>query len=85
MAYFVGMAIGKHKLCTHLSPKKSKEGAVGGVLGSVLFCGIFAYFMEPDIIPECMIIAVVGSVVAQLGIFLHQHLNGRWELKIMET
>ena len=67
MAYFVGMAIGKHKLCPHLSPKKSKEGAVGGVLGSVLFCGIFAYFMEPDIIPECMIIAVVGSVVAQLG------------------
>ena len=67
MAYFVGMAIGKHKLCPHLSPKKSKEGAVGGVLGSVLFCGIFAYFVKPDMIAECMVIAVVGSVVAQFG------------------
>jgi len=67
MAYFVGMAIGRHKLCPKLSPKKSKEGAVGGVLGSVLFCGIFAYFVIPDMIAECMIISVVGSIVAQFG------------------
>lgn len=67
MAYFVGMAIGKHKLCPHLSPKKSKEGAVGGVMGSVIFCGIFAYFVIPEMMTECMIISVVGSVVAQFG------------------
>lgn len=67
MAYFVGMAIGKHKLCPNLSPKKSKEGAVGGVLGSVLFCGVFAYFAVPELAIECMIIAVAGSVVAQCG------------------
>ena len=67
MAYFVGMAVGKHKLCPHLSPKKSKEGAVGGVLGSIVFCGIFAYLVVPDMMTECMIISVVGSVVAQFG------------------
>lgn len=67
MAYFVGMAIGKHKLCPHLSPKKSKEGAVGGVMGSVIFCGIFACLVVPDMVMECMIIAVAGSVVAQFG------------------
>ena len=67
MAYFVGMAIGKHKLCPTLSPKKSKEGAVGGVLGSVLFCGIFAWICVPDMIGEAMFIAVAGSIVAQLG------------------
>ena len=67
MAYFVGMAIGKHKLCPKLSPKKSKEGAAGGVLGSVLFCGLFAYFVASDMLMECMIISVVGSVVAQCG------------------
>ena len=67
MAYFVGMAVGKHKLCPHLSPKKSKEGAVGGVLGSIVFCGVFAYLVVPDMMTECMIISVVGSVVAQFG------------------
>ena len=25
MAYFVGMAVGKHKLCPHLSPKKARS------------------------------------------------------------
>lgn len=67
MAYFVGMAIGKHKLCPNLSPKKSKEGAVGGVLGSILFCGVFAHFAVPDMMAESMFIAIAGSVVAQLG------------------
>ncbi len=67
MAYFVGMAIGKHKLCPNLSPKKSKEGAAGGVLGSIIFCGIFAYLVIPEMLTEAMIIAIAGSVVAQLG------------------
>ena len=59
MAYFVGMAVGKHKLCPHLSPKKSKEGAVGGVLGSIVFCGIFAYLVVPDMMTECMAMPVL--------------------------
>ena len=67
MAYFVGVSVGKHKLCPNLSPKKSVEGAIGGVLGSVLFCGVFTYFVLPELLFECMAIAVVGSVVAQLG------------------
>lgn len=35
-AYCVGMLLGKHKLAPVLSPKKSIEGAVGGVVGSAL-------------------------------------------------
>lgn len=40
-AYFVGSKIGKHKLCPHLSPKKTVEGAIGGLLGASLFTLIF--------------------------------------------
>lgn len=69
MAYFTGMAFGKHKLCPNLSPKKSKEGAVGGVLGSVILCGLFGYILGQgsEMIIACVIIGFVGSIVAQLG------------------
>lgn len=67
MAYFTGMAIGKHKLCPNLSPKKSVEGAVGGVAGSVIFCGLFGWLAMPEMMTECLVIGVLGSVAAQLG------------------
>ncbi len=35
-AYFVGSALGKHKLCPAISPKKTVEGAVGGMASSLL-------------------------------------------------
>lgn len=67
MAYFTGMALGKHKLCPNLSPKKSIEGAVGGVLGSVILCGIFGYFMIDGGLKLCLLIGFFGSIIAQLG------------------
>lgn len=41
-AYCVGVLIGKHKMAPVLSPKKSIEGAVGGVAGAALLGGIYA-------------------------------------------
>ena len=43
-AYFVGSAIGKHKMTPNLSPKKSWEGAVGGILGSGIFSTVYGIF-----------------------------------------
>jgi phosphatidate cytidylyltransferase len=67
MAYFTGYAIGKHKLCPKISPKKTIEGSIGGILGSVLLCGLFGYFVIPGLLLHCIIIGVLGGVVSQFG------------------
>ena len=67
MAYFTGYALGKHKLCPRISPKKTIEGSIGGILGSVIFSGIFGYFIVNDLLIHCIIIGVLGGVVSQLG------------------
>jgi len=43
-ALFVGSKFGKHKLCPNISPKKTIEGAIGGVL-SVPIVNILAYLV----------------------------------------
>ena len=66
-AYFTGMAIGSHKLCPSISPKKTVEGAIGGVLGSVLLCGLFGLFFLPLGTTNCVIIGIIGGVTSQIG------------------
>ena len=67
MAYFSGMLLGKHKLAPNLSPKKTIEGAIGGVIGAGLLCGLFGYFVMPEYLVQCMIVGVVGGAVSQCG------------------
>ena len=42
-AYFAGRAFGKHKLCPVVSPKKTVEGAIGGVAGDLILCLVLTY------------------------------------------
>lgn len=48
-AYLVGCSIGKHKMCPSISPKKSWEGFVGGLLFAVLFAMGVGYMMMGNI------------------------------------
>ena len=72
-AYCVGMltgkTIGNHKAFPVLSPKKSIEGCIGGVVGSVLLGMLFGHFvMGSDYGTILMgIICGIGSVIAQCG------------------
>lgn len=44
-AYFTGKAFGKHKLAPGISPNKTVEGVIGGLVGTFLIAGLFGFFV----------------------------------------
>lgn len=65
-AYFVGRAIGKHKLAPILSPNKSWEGSIASILGALLVAVVFAKWLTVPL-PHLLAMAVVGNVAGQAG------------------
>jgi phosphatidate cytidylyltransferase len=67
-AYFVGRAIGKHPFAPHLSPKKTWEGAVASLAGSLLVAVAAAASHRINIeLPHLLGMAAAGNVAGQLG------------------
>ncbi|MBO4288728.1 MAG: phosphatidate cytidylyltransferase [Lachnospiraceae bacterium] len=72
-AYSFGMLFGKHKLTPVLSPKKSVEGAVGGVVGAAILGTVYALIFKEHLtefsnpVLSVAILCAVGSVIAQIG------------------
>ncbi len=73
-AYFTGYFLGKHKLAPVLSPKKTIEGALGGVIGAAflgfVYVWVYGTYYNGDIMPYLLVIPLItalGSVVAQFG------------------
>lgn len=69
-AYFVGVTCGKHKLCPNISPKKTVEGALGGIVSSIVVTVIITLCFSKSIlvpalltIPFC-IIGMLGDLFA---------------------
>ena len=71
-AYFVGLKFGKHKLAPVISPKKTIEGVIGGMLGAVLgmlvYSGVLAAFFQMEVnIWFAIIYGILGSAAAVFG------------------
>lgn len=71
-AYFVGMFFGKHRGVTKVSPNKSLEGYIGGIVAGALFMLLYGVVLEKvvGIVPSYLVMAVyglVGSAVTELG------------------
>ncbi len=71
LAYFTGVFMGKHKLIEKVSPKKTVEGSIGGIVGCVLMAVIYGCVTKsmgytPDFM-RLIIFCAVASVVSQFG------------------
>lgn len=74
-AYFSGRFFGKHKLIEKVSPKKTVEGAIGGILVTSISCVIYAFILTKlnvikFSISKYVLFAVLGffgSILSQIG------------------
>ncbi len=72
-AYVVGVLIGKKKIFPNLSPKKSLEGCIGGVVGTVIIATLYGYFFVEATFPDkkvAPLIAVIcgfGAICSMVG------------------
>jgi phosphatidate cytidylyltransferase len=66
--YFAGRAFGKHKLYEAVSPKKTVEGAIGGVASTVAFAvGVAMVLIHTLPIRDAVILGALGSVCGVFG------------------
>lgn len=73
-AYVAGVAFGRHKMAPTLSPKKSVEGAAGGIIGAALLGLIYAavfkekiYIQYVDVRVAYLLICIVGAGISMVG------------------
>lgn len=86
-AFAVGSLIGKQKLIPEISPKKTVEGAIGGVVFSALLCAL--YGLGLDLVIEkiqvnylyLILFGIILSVVSQLGDLIASLIKREYDVK----
>lgn len=71
-AYFAGRLFGRHKLAPVVSPKKTVEGAVGGLIGGALCVLVFTLLLDRMLgftlpYPAAALLGAAGAVIGQVG------------------
>lgn len=86
-AYCVGVLFGKHKMTPVLSPKKSIEGAVGGVVGAMLvtwvYCMVFKGQMQLSLQATFIVAAIAGAgaLISMIGDLAASAIKRNYDIK----
>jgi phosphatidate cytidylyltransferase len=89
-AYLFGILFGKHKLCPQISPKKTMEGAVAGVIGCVTGYVIFGFIMQNFFeyyvnFAGLILLGFIASIAAQIGDLHASVIKRQYNLKDFGT
>ena len=67
-AFYTGRSIGRHKLYPEISPNKTIEGAIGGVLGSLIVVAVAkSWYLSQLTLVDVIAISIGVSIMGQLG------------------
>lgn len=86
-AYCVGVKFGKHKMSPVLSPKKSVEGAVGGLAGTFLLTALYAYAFRVQMhlsAAQILVLAAIstaGALISMIGDLAASAVKRNYEIK----
>ncbi len=84
MAYLTGSVFGKTPL-SGISPKKTWEGTIGGILFSIIIMGVVGYFLnsgfEMQTVIQWMIVAAIASITGTFGDLLQSKLKRMADVK----
>lgn len=86
-AYCVGILMGKHKMAPKLSPKKTIEGAIGGVAGTAAVAALYGHFLlqgkaglnHPEM--ACAIACAVAAVLSIIGDLAASAIKRNYDVK----
>lgn len=80
-AYLVGITMGRHKLIPSISPKKSVEGAIGGVVGAVILGCTWLNYNDFKLDILTVIFLIFTSISSQLGDLIASKIKRVAEIK----
>ena len=83
-AYFIGKAIGKRKLAPHISPNKTIEGSIGGIISAIIVAILFYIFTDlGQVVPisKLLVLSVLLSIFGQLGDLVESALKRYYNVK----
>ncbi|WP_227935840.1 phosphatidate cytidylyltransferase [Alkalihalobacillus deserti] len=81
-AYFVGRKWGKNKLWPDISPKKTIEGSIGGIIAAIVIGTIFySFFPIFSNYLTALLVIIVASIFGQLGDLVESALKRHYAVK----
>lgn len=80
-AYLIGCLIGKHKMCPKISPKKSWEGAIAGLIGGSAVAMIIYTNLVGSFSIKLIIVTIILSIVGQIGDLVYSKIKRENDIK----